>query len=516
MASNNSKSGKCVLLIRVSTTTQDYSEQEFQVKQLAISEGYDEKNIISIARKESGRKVEEEERKGLQEFYQLIDKENITCVFARQIDRISRRRSVLFKFVEVLQQRHIQLIIQEPFITLFNQDGTENMMASMCFVMYAQLAEIEMTNKLERFRMGAQKLARNNKGYSEKSLPYGYILDDNRNIVIDEHEAEVVRSIFQLYIDGMSYAKITRHINSLGNNLTTGHVRAILHKPAYTGETTTSDKWGINRTLPAIIDTDTFNQANSLADEHKRMKKANTIYWCEGLIHDDEGNVLNARNSPFQYYSKYSKGKGYLNVELVDSCVWHYVKPIYAQFELDNYTKNRSDKQKELKQLRKQLDVLEKSEDKWNAKRERILEQYEDGYYSRDKRDSRLVKLEDEMREHNAKKASIQVRINLLSTQLNSNKSDIVGMYSDLEQIISNLDKLSDEQTIKEIISKFVFKITYKNIRREIKEISIFTHEYPENETFAGHYILFPKRKKAYVKNGDRLGLEVPIVRSLG
>ena len=51
---------KAILLVRVSTEAQDFTEQEREIWQMAINDGYKPEDIISIAEKESGIKLEEE------------------------------------------------------------------------------------------------------------------------------------------------------------------------------------------------------------------------------------------------------------------------------------------------------------------------------------------------------------------------------------------------------------------------------------------------------------------------
>ena len=82
---------KAILLVRVSTDRQSFDEQEQQLFQLAIKDGYSEDNIIPICEKESGRKLKEDERKGLNKMKELIESDSsINCVYAWEISRIAR------------------------------------------------------------------------------------------------------------------------------------------------------------------------------------------------------------------------------------------------------------------------------------------------------------------------------------------------------------------------------------------------------------------------------------------
>ena len=54
---------KAILLVRVSTKTQDFDEQERAIYEMAIKDGYSPDDIIPICEKESGIKLSEEERR---------------------------------------------------------------------------------------------------------------------------------------------------------------------------------------------------------------------------------------------------------------------------------------------------------------------------------------------------------------------------------------------------------------------------------------------------------------------
>ena len=56
---------KAILLVRVSTKVQDFDEQEKEIYRMAVKDGYKPEDIISICEKESGIKLPEEERAGL-------------------------------------------------------------------------------------------------------------------------------------------------------------------------------------------------------------------------------------------------------------------------------------------------------------------------------------------------------------------------------------------------------------------------------------------------------------------
>ena len=43
--------------------------------------------------------------------------------------------------------------------------------------------------------------------------PLGYNLDEDRHLIINEHEAEAVKIIFQMFADGYGYMAIINYLN---------------------------------------------------------------------------------------------------------------------------------------------------------------------------------------------------------------------------------------------------------------------------------------------------------------
>lgn len=74
---------KAILLVRVSTKTQDFDEQERAIYEMAIKDGYSPDDIIPICEKESGIKLSEEERAGLNRMKELIETDKAyPCIFS--------------------------------------------------------------------------------------------------------------------------------------------------------------------------------------------------------------------------------------------------------------------------------------------------------------------------------------------------------------------------------------------------------------------------------------------------
>jgi DNA invertase Pin-like site-specific DNA recombinase len=128
-------------------------------------------------------------------------------------------------------------------------------------------------------------------------VPFGYTKDENRNLVIDEPKAAIVRRIFDLYLSGIGYRGIAIQLNldsipsptgKQWNNIT---IKKILKQEKYIGDihwqktygVFMGKQWQINRgnvdsyyienAHPAIIDRETFFLAQKLIEEMQEKTK---------------------------------------------------------------------------------------------------------------------------------------------------------------------------------------------------------------------------------------------------
>ena len=75
--------------MRVSTKAQDFDEQEREIYNMAIKDGYKPEDIIPVCEKESGIKLSEEERAGLNRMKELIESDpTINCVYCWEVSRM--------------------------------------------------------------------------------------------------------------------------------------------------------------------------------------------------------------------------------------------------------------------------------------------------------------------------------------------------------------------------------------------------------------------------------------------
>lgn len=151
-------------------------------------------------------------RKKRAEFNQMMDdseKGVFDCVLVKDVSRLARNTVDFLQSIRKLKSLNINV----NFVTanMETLDGSEFMLT-----MLAALAQEESANMSKRVKFGKQVNAKKGK---VPNLCYGYIKTkgDYFNLQINEDEAEVVREIFDLYVNkGYGSHLISKELNSRG------------------------------------------------------------------------------------------------------------------------------------------------------------------------------------------------------------------------------------------------------------------------------------------------------------
>lgn len=238
----NRSGKKCVLYPRVSTEMQvdgfSLDGQKSNLRRFADREEMEIVNIYEDAGK-SGKSIE-----GRPAFKQmLLDIENgleIDYVLVYKLSRFGRNAADILNSLEHIQAFGVNLICIEEGIDSSQTSG------KLLISVLSAVAEIERENIIEQTMNGRKEKARQG-GWNGGFAPYGYFLKD-KQLFIQEDEAEAVRIIFDKYLNGnMGFHKIANYLNLQGiqkvqrNNGTlslwgTHFIRMIIDNPVYCGK----------------------------------------------------------------------------------------------------------------------------------------------------------------------------------------------------------------------------------------------------------------------------------------
>ena len=506
--------GKCILLVRVSTERQSFDAQEQELFQLALSDGYDESDIIPICEKESGIKLKEEERKGLNAMKELIESDcTIDCVYAWEISRIARKKKILFSILDYLTDRKIQLIIKDPYLKLLLPSGEIDQNAEMVFTLFAQMAESEMRNKAARFKRAKDEMIKNYQ-YRGGWLPLGYKVD-NGYIVIDEDKAAIVRLIFNLYVEGVSTYKMSKELESRGFEMRLTTIRHILANENY-----------CSGLYPMIISKEIWNRKCNvaLANDKAVDKSVKNIYFGTKLIKCACGRCYTAYTSTATYLcmGKYHQNgctntKG-ISINAVDSLLWWIAKQEYSMFLASKSQETKQRLVEELEIWQQKLNALDKLYQKNAEKLERQIELYGDVLISKEVFLSRKAKIlaEKNTIDNDAinYKAEIDRINNILSTEYQTNDDGswvsmvdnyITPMLMNQKELLLELDKLTDNRKY-DIIHQYIKSVYVEQIDIINKVVTVNLVNYIGLEKeLEFKYKSRGKRDKAFTMYGQEL-----------
>ncbi|WP_394185117.1 recombinase family protein [Metabacillus halosaccharovorans] len=235
---------KAAIYARVSTLEQaeeGYSidEQVRVLRDLCEREGY----VVHkeyVDRGKSGKNIKG--RPALQQLLRDAKSKDFDLVLVWKVNRFSRKTKDLLNIVEELEKRNID------FRSYTERYETETPAGKMQFRMLAVIAEFERDNIAQNVKMGM--LARAKEGSWNGGQVLGYdvvgVPGENRKrklskLVINPTEAQTVRKIFNLYIEGNGYKSIANKLNKEGHrtkknkDFSINGVKTILCNPLYAG-----------------------------------------------------------------------------------------------------------------------------------------------------------------------------------------------------------------------------------------------------------------------------------------
>ena len=162
----------------------------------------------------------------------LIDR-----VLVKSISRFARNTKECLEVIRELKNLGIGVCFEKENI------DTSTMSGEMMTTLFASFAQAESESISGNMRWSYQRRMRDGT-YLPSSVPYGYRICD-RQIVIDEEQAAVVRRIFKDYLAGINMAEIAAALNHAGvqkrkeNPTVIWHkasIRYILTNERYTGD----------------------------------------------------------------------------------------------------------------------------------------------------------------------------------------------------------------------------------------------------------------------------------------
>ncbi|WP_179353577.1 recombinase family protein [Winogradskyella vidalii] len=230
----------------------------------------------------------------------------IKSVWMRNQNRLDRNTATFYLFVSAVKKADINVSFGDGEALDFN-DPTTLLQTSIISSLNQYTAQLQGVQTKKALRDSASE------GKAWAVIPYGYSTDENKHIIIDESQAETVKEIFNLSLEGWGVKRISTHltekgvptkynaydgtikiINKHNKNVTerakknivwsAKTVLGILKNKWYIGTRTYS---GVEYPTPRIIDNELFDkvQKNLVKNRIKSSgKKVEYRYLLKGLL----------------------------------------------------------------------------------------------------------------------------------------------------------------------------------------------------------------------------------------
>ncbi|PNZ61261.1 recombinase RecB [Staphylococcus casei] len=175
-------------------------------------------------------------RPELQRLLKDANEGQIDSVMVYKTNRLARNTSDLLKIVEDLHRQNVE------FFSLSERMEVNTSSGKLMLQILASFSEFERNNIVENVFMGQTRRAQ--EGYYQGNLPLGYekIPDNKHELMINQHEANIVKYIFESYAKGHGYRRIANALNHKGyvtkknKPFSIGSVTYILSNPFYIGK----------------------------------------------------------------------------------------------------------------------------------------------------------------------------------------------------------------------------------------------------------------------------------------
>lgn len=505
---------KCILLSRVSTHSQDLKQQTDELINAAHKDGFTDENIIIIEDKESAIKLSEEERNGLNELKRNINTDPlISCVYVYEVSRIARKERILYSIRDYLIEKHVQLVILNPYMKLLDENYDMTQASQIMFAMFGAFSESEMHIKKQRMMRGKRAKADNGYYIGGKVL-FGYKVDKQKRFVIDEQKANVVRKMFNMYLKGESICAIatelcnTGELDKLDWKIVYTHIHKLLQRPEYYG--------GHGNTLytnhPPIISKELFDKVQTLLHSHSRPHtRMKYIYFAHKLLRCRmDGHYLAPIISccSYRYGSDVTikEDKKHLrivtwniNMNLMDSILWHFTKMYRRKHSAADIKKLRKELEEKKVVLERKIIKGKRDIEDYNTKIRKANERIVMGKMSDEQGDELIQKFKEEIEKLEENIAHWETSV--LNITCEYQILDM-GIYQ------QSVDNVTDDKERYDIIHQcinvvWVDKVSHGRLRFEIVFIDESTITF---ETITNNYnrVLLEDGTWEYFKRYDR------------
>ena len=409
-------------------------------------------------------------------------------VIVHKLDRFSRS-----KYDSAIYKRKLKLLNIQLLSVLENLDGSPESLILESVL--EGMSEYYSRNLSREVKKGMRENALKCK-FNGGTPPLGYDVDENKNYVINAHEAEAIKLIFDMFTKNYSYSQMMMRLNNLGyktkrgREFTRNSFYEILNNERYVGtyfyskedydgfkgkrnyhkKRNENNMIRIKNGVPAIIDKETWAKAQEKLKNNRNLNRTNKngrFYLLKGLLFCGEcgspmsGNMQrNGQGNRYYYYRCNKKSRTHkchapvVRAEKIEKEVLDcFEDVIFTKANKDIVIKSmlrfldkKTDTRDQRKNLEKELAEVEKQIDN-------ILDAIMSGISS--------PSVNEKLSELEAKKETLKASISKCHIISYQSLGEIEDIKKFLDEGKSIYEFTPQEQSV--ILKNFIDKITYKD-----------------------------------------------------
>lgn len=229
-------------------------------------------------------------RKSLDKLLKKAAKGKIDYIITKSISRVSRDTLEILKIIRFLRERGINMHFENEKLDSIEADKEFEI------TLRGMLAQDESRNISENIQWGIQRKFEKGEIYTKYKNFMGYTCVDGEIVIVPE-QAEVVRKIFDLYLQGLTLGQIKVYLEAQGIKTVTGKeiwdtktIQRMLTNEKYKGDTMlqktfTEDfmtgkksrndgqrnKYYVKDSHPAIVSTEVFDKVQEEMAKRSRV-----------------------------------------------------------------------------------------------------------------------------------------------------------------------------------------------------------------------------------------------------
>lgn len=297
---------KVIIYGRVSTHSQDVERQIDELKDFC---NYSKYEVVEVFTETVSGIKSREERKQISKLLEYVENHpEVNGVLVWELSRIGRKTHDILDIIDKLTKKKIWIYSKKENLFSLNPDGTENPTSNLLMAILSSVSTLERETIVSRSVSGLRNTVMKGNYVGGAFLPFGYKREEKK-LVVDEDEVEVVKKIFKMYLEGNGTTLIcnelnklkvqTRYNKTIKGSITInkrkveasdfkwreGTIYSILTNTIYTGtKLGKRNIEGIKLIAPRIISDEVFSSVQSKLKSVQKTKTSKFFYLFDKMI----------------------------------------------------------------------------------------------------------------------------------------------------------------------------------------------------------------------------------------